>query len=148
MSGGTQVLPVFSTVAGLVRELGPCQPWVRVHQDGPANVARGSACATSSSTRPSRQVPGAGTPNGWPGSAPGHTSARRSDLRFQAVRDDLRRAAGTFEQMVTLWTVMSPDGPEGTGGGSPRFDEALAQLLGAIGERHLRPGGGHRRART
>jgi hypothetical protein len=57
---------------------------------------------------------------------------------FQAVRDDLRRAAGTFgTESVTLRTVMSPDGPEGTGGGSPRFDEALAQLLGAIGERHL-----------
>jgi len=57
---------------------------------------------------------------------------------FQAVRDDLRRAAGTFgTESVTLWTVMSPDGPEGTGGGSPRFDEALAQLLSAIAERHL-----------
>jgi hypothetical protein len=57
---------------------------------------------------------------------------------FQAVRDDLRRAAGTFgTESVTLRTVMSPDGPEGTGGGSPRFDEALAQLLGAIGEQHL-----------
>ena len=40
---------------------------------------------------------------------------------FQAVRDDLRRAAGTFgTESVTLRTVMSPDGPEGTGVGSPQ----------------------------
>ena len=30
MTGETPALPVFSTVAGLVRELGPYQPWVRV----------------------------------------------------------------------------------------------------------------------
>ena len=57
---------------------------------------------------------------------------------FQAVRDDLRRAAGAFgTESVTLLSVMPPDGPPGVGGGSPRFDEALAQVLGAIGERHL-----------
>jgi hypothetical protein len=39
VAGGTQVLPVFSTVAGLVRELGPCQPWVRV----PLRTAREAA---------------------------------------------------------------------------------------------------------
>src|SRR5439155_26488084 len=39
VTGGTSVLPVFSTVAGLVRELGPCQPWVRV----PLRMAREAA---------------------------------------------------------------------------------------------------------
>jgi hypothetical protein len=39
LTGGTPVLPVFSTVAGLVRELGPCQPWVRV----PLRTAREAA---------------------------------------------------------------------------------------------------------
>ena len=69
---------------------------------------------------------------------------------FQAVRDDLRRAAGAFgTESVTLWGVLPPGGPQGAGGGSPRFDEALAQMLGAIGERHLQlaaaiAGHGHR----
>jgi hypothetical protein len=38
-TGSRPVLPVFSTVAGLVRELGPCQPWVRV----PLRTAREAA---------------------------------------------------------------------------------------------------------
>lgn len=57
---------------------------------------------------------------------------------FQVVRDDLRRAAGAFgTESATLWTVMPPDGPESASGGSTGFDEALARLLGAIGERHV-----------
>lgn len=39
LTGGTPALPVFFTVAGLVRELGPCQPWVRV----PLRAAREAA---------------------------------------------------------------------------------------------------------
>ena len=39
LAGGTPALPVFSTVAGLVRELGPGQPWVRV----PLRAAREAA---------------------------------------------------------------------------------------------------------
>jgi hypothetical protein len=57
---------------------------------------------------------------------------------FQAVRDDLGRAAGAFgTESVTLWTVMPPDGPQSASGGSAGFDEALARLLGTIGERHV-----------
>jgi hypothetical protein len=36
---GTEVLPVFSTVAGLVRELGPYQPWVRIPMSAACEVA-------------------------------------------------------------------------------------------------------------
>ncbi len=39
MTDETPALPVFSTVAGLVRELGPYQPWVRV----PLRAAREAA---------------------------------------------------------------------------------------------------------
>jgi len=56
---------------------------------------------------------------------------------FRGVRDDLRRAAGAFgTEAATLWAVMPPDGLDRASGGSPGFDEALARLLGAIGERH------------
>ncbi len=39
VTDGTPALPVFSTVPGLVRELGPYQPWVRV----PLRAAREAA---------------------------------------------------------------------------------------------------------
>ncbi len=57
---------------------------------------------------------------------------------FQAVLADLRRVAGAFgTESVTFWGIMPPDGPEGVSGGSAEFDGALAEVLGAIGERHI-----------
>jgi len=57
---------------------------------------------------------------------------------FQPVVDGIRRAAGSFgTESVTFWAIMPPDGPAPVSGGSPELDEALAQVLGVIGEQHI-----------
>ena len=52
---------------------------------------------------------------------------------------ELQRVAGAFgAESVRFWAIMPSDGPAPADGGSAEFGAALAQMLGAIGERHTR----------
>lgn len=66
-----------------------------------------------------------------PAHPPGHREVRGN------VRFELRQTAGMFgTESATFWAIMPPDGPAGVDGGSTEFDEALTQVLEAIGGLH------------
>ena len=61
---------------------------------------------------------------------------------FQVVRSDLLQAAKAFDaESRTFGAIMSADGPHGVDGGSAAVNDALTQVLEALGGLHTQMAG-------
>ena len=124
LADGRVALPVFSTVAELVRVLGRYQPWVcvplghggRGNRPGRWPCGAGSRCGLSCVAVVLSQ-PGEVRPAyGWTG--------RRYTVSngFQVVMSDLQKMSGTFQaESATFKAIIPANGPARPGGSSAEF---------------------------